>query len=403
MDADHRRQSLRPRTGAPHSDVCGLSFELFPLGTYSRGVVTLEASNLFGQLGATELQQLRQVTHELSFRPSELIFKEGDPGDGVYVVKSGAVQISALVGADERQVLSRVLPGDVFGEMTLLDDLPRSACASAEVETAAYFVPRAPMVELLRRCPDLALRLVKEVSERLREFNRQYIRKVVQAERMAIVGRFASSIVHDLKNPLTIISLASERAALPSATPETRRAAHDHVARQVERIGSLVNDILDFTRGSMGAVALTETNYAAFVEPLVEELRREVEPKAVAIEFESPPPAVKLALHPQRLSRVFHNLVHNAVDAMSGGGRVKLRFALSDTEVVTEIEDTGKGIAPEILDRLFEAFATFGKPRGTGLGLSISQKIIEEHGGRIWARNRDGGGAIFAFALPRPK
>ena len=89
------------------------------------------------------------------------------------------------------------------------------------------------------------------------------------------------------------------------------------------------------------------------------------------------------------------------VDATSGGGPIKLRFALTETEVITEIEDSGHGIAPEVLDHLFEAFVTFGKPRGTGLGLSITQKIIEEHHGKISARNRPGGGAIFSFTLPR--
>jgi len=68
--------------------------------------------------------------------------------------------------------------------------------------------------------------------------------------------------------------------------------------------------------------------------------------------------------------------------------------------VVTELADTGPGIAPEIADRLFDAFVTHGKEYGTGLGLSICKKIIEDHGGRIWARNEPGGGAVFAFSLP---
>jgi signal transduction histidine kinase len=86
---------------------------------------------------------------------------------------------------------------------------------------------------------------------------------------------------------------------------------------------------------------------------------------------------------------------------MPEGGRLKLRYHLTEDAVVTEIEDSGTGIAPEILDHLFEAFVTFGKPRGTGLGLSITQRIIEEHGGKISARNQPGGGAIFSFTLPR--
>jgi signal transduction histidine kinase len=108
-------------------------------------------------------------------------------------------------------------------------------------------------------------------------------------------------------------------------------------------------------------------------------------------------------LDPGRLTHVFYNLVHNAVDAMPDGGAVTLRFKQDAKGVTTEIQDTGKGIAPEIAGRLFEAFATYGKAQGTGLGLSICKKIIEDHRGTIEARSvpEPGQGAIFAFTLPR--
>ena len=75
-------------------------------------------------------------------------------------------------------------------------------------------------------------------------------------------------------------------------------------------------------------------------------------------------------------------------------------FAVDGDAVATDIQDSGRGIAPEILDRLFEPFATHGKSKGTGLGLSICQRIIEEHGGRISAHNAPSGGAVFRFTLP---
>jgi signal transduction histidine kinase len=163
----------------------------------------------------------------------------------------------------------------------------------------------------------------------------------------------------------------------------------------------MVNDILEFTRGGAPQLILARLDYAAFVSPLIEEIRAEIAPKSVTIENENPPPAVKMPLNPRRLSRAFHNLLGNAVDAMPAGGKIKIRFEVTAREVITEIEDGGAGIAPEIVDHLFEAFVTFGKSRGTGLGLSITQKIIEEHGGKISARNRMGGGAVFSFTLPR--
>src|SRR5262245_42562127 len=109
-------------------------------------MVSLESSRLFAHLPAPELKKLQEVTRELQFASGQQRFKEGDPGDGMYVVKTGEVQISAVMSHGERHVFSRVLPGDVFGEMAVLDNQPRSATASAEGDTTVYFVPREQLV-----------------------------------------------------------------------------------------------------------------------------------------------------------------------------------------------------------------------------------------------------------------
>jgi len=88
---------------------------------------------------------------------------------------------------------------------------------------------------------------------------------------------------------------------------------------------------------------------------------------------------------------------------MLNGGKIFLRFQTDEKEVITEVEDTGPGIAPEIADKLFQAFATFGKEHGTGLGLSICKKIVEDCQGRIGVRHEAGRGAIFYFTLPLVK
>jgi signal transduction histidine kinase len=366
-------------------------------------VVTLESNKLFGQLSPPELSALRHIAREQAFKAGQEIFKEGDNGDGVYVVKEGLVEISGLLDQKVRLVFSQVGPGDIFGEMAVIETKPRSACALAKQDSTVYFIPRADMLTLIERSPALALALLREISHRLREFNRHYLREVVQSERLAIVGRFARSIVHDLKNPLNIIGLTAELAGLDRATPEVRQQASARIRKQVDRISDLISEILDFTQGPQSAFVLAPSDFAAFVKYLLEELGPEVGLKSVTLELENPPPAVELYIHPKRLRRVFYNLMHNATEAMPTGGKIVLRFKATDKEVVTEIEDTGQGIAPEIADQLFHPFATHGKAHGTGLGLSICKRIVEDHQGWISARNRPGGGAVFAFGLPRRK
>ncbi len=366
-------------------------------------MVALESAPLFRNLDRNELAALGRIARELHFRAGQEIFQEGSPGDGVYLVKDGLVEISGTLGPDARRVFSQIGPGEIFGEMAVLEHRPRSASATAARDTTVYFIPRGEMLHFVERSPGLALSLLQQISHRLREFNHLYLREVVQAERLAAVGRFARAIVHDLKNPLNIIGLTAEAASLPNAPPEAQRLAQQRIRKQLDRLNDLVGDILDFTQGPQAAFAPMSADYAAFVHELLGELTLELQIKSVALELASQPPAVNLRLDPKRLRRVFYNLTHNATDAMPGGGRITLRFSRDAAEVVTELADTGPGIAPEMADKLFEVFATHGKEHGTGLGLSICKKIVEDHGGRIWARNEPGRGAVFSFALPLAK
>jgi len=363
----------------------------------------LQTSKLFGGSSAVELEALRKAAQIRQFAGGERIFAEGQAGDGIYIIESGRVQISALIDQEQRRILSRLGPGEFFGEMAVLDNEPRSASATAEEPTVTRFIPRADLLGILENSPRLAVNLVREFSLRLRDFNRQYIREVLEAERLALVGRFARSIVHDFKNPLNVIGLAAELVTREKTTSAERELAKVRICKQVDRLSNMINELLDFTRGSQNPAVLALANYAIFVRQFVEEIQPELAERGVSIACENTPPDKWLLLDPARLTRVLFNLINNAVDAMPDGGRIWLRFQISSGEVITEIEDTGKGIAPEIAPRMFEPFATYGKAQGTGLGLSICRRIIEDHRGHIFARNEPGRGAIFAFTLPLPQ
>jgi signal transduction histidine kinase len=294
-------------------------------------------------------------------------------------------------------------PGEVFGEMAVIEHRPRSATASAAEATEVFFLPRGEMLTFIQHSPALAFALLQQISHRLREFNQRHVRELVQAETLAVIGRFAQGIVHDLKNPLSIISLSAEMFDMPGVSPELRAKAQVRIRKQVERISDMVSDILIFTQGARRETELKPGDYSAFVQDLVGDLRAEAELKEARLEMENVPPAVPVRFDPRRLSRVFFNLVHNATDAMLSGGLIYLRFRSDGTEITTEIEDTGPGIAPEVADRLFQPFSSHGKSHGTGLGLSICKKIVEDHGGTILARSEAGRGAIFSFTLPLVK
>ncbi|MEY4384949.1 MAG: hypothetical protein RLY20_232 [Verrucomicrobiota bacterium] len=366
-------------------------------------MVSLSACKLFDGLTATELNTLRGLCSVNSIAAGKEIFREGDPGDAVYVIRAGSVDIFAQVGGEKRQLISKLGPGDFFGEMSVIEFKPRSATAVAAQATVVYRIPAGEMLTFVHQTPDIAVNMMRQISNRLREFNLRHVNEISQAERLTLVGRFARSIVHDLKNPLSIISLTTETLSHPGATPEMRVQAAERIRKQVERISQLAGEILEFTQGSGKPAALAKVNFGKFIHYLIEELRPEMEMKGIVIHLESEPPMVPMMIDPPRMQRVFDNILHNAADFMPAGGIVMLRFTLKEGRILMEIEDTGPGIAPEIAPRLFEPFATFGKKQGTGLGLSICKRIIEDHQGRIWPETKPGRGAIFIISLPRPK
>jgi len=364
-------------------------------------MVPLESAKLFCDLPAADLEKVRKVARERSFAPGQTIFKEGDPADGIYVVKSGVVILSKTLAQGGTIPIFRAVEGDLFGEMAVLDDYGRLLEAVAEGKAEAYFIARPDLLELLGSTPRLAAAILRQTGTHIRDFNPRYTREVLDAERLALVGRFATSIVHDLRNPLNIIGISADMACMPSATEDSRQVSKARIREQVDRISNMVNEFLDFSHGAHAGFVLAPTDYSAFVLPLIPEIQREAALKSVTVECVNQPPPAPVRINPQRLARVFHHLIANAADAMQDGGAVRLSFSTnSDHSVVTELRDTGKGIPPQMQDRLFQAFASYGKANGAGLGLSICKKIIQDHNGTVFARNAPGGGAIFGFTLP---
>jgi signal transduction histidine kinase len=350
-----------------------------------------------------ELRALGPTGHRKRFSAGEVVFSAGDAGNGLYLVESGRVQISMALGNGESHVLATIGPGDYFGEMAVLDDAPRSATATAEEETETYFLPREELLGVLTRRPQFALELAREFSLRQRASNDKFGAAILQAERLAIIGRFAGTIVHDFRNPLTIIGLAAELACSDTTAPPMRHRAADRIARQVERMTNMLQELIEFTKPSGQKRVLAAVNFARYMNPLRDEIRQEIAERGVKLELVTPPPEVDVRIDPQRLSRLFYNLLNNAVDEMPDGGKIRIRFSTEGGELRVEIEDTGRGIAPEIAQSLFQPFATHGKAHGTGLGLTICKKIVEDHGGRIWALSTPGKGATFCFTIPLPK
>jgi signal transduction histidine kinase len=347
------------------------------------------------------LDLLKRNARRLSFRKGQVIFREGESSDALYVIERGRVEISALIAPRERRVFAIFGAGDYFGEIAVIDSKPRSATATAKLDTVVFCIPRDKVWRVFAQSPRLLVTMMHGFSHRLREFDRRYLQELFQHERLALVGRFAESIVHDFQSPLSNIGFAADLVANGDATHKEKTMANAIIRRQVERMTGMIGEVLDFTRSSRSRVVLTMTNLHQFIEDMMGELRPEAARKSVTIELKTSPPRIRIPLDRHRLPHVFSNLVRNATDFMPRGGRIMLTFGLGEHDVIIKVEDTGPGISSHVSAHLFEPFFTHGKSHGTGLGLSICKRIVEDHKGSISASNKRGGGAVFTFSLPR--
>jgi signal transduction histidine kinase len=221
---------------------------------------------------------------------------------------------------------------------------------------------------------------------------------LVRTERIATIGRLATSIVHDLRNPLAAIYGGSEmlmEAELP-------RMHQERLARNMYRasrtIQQLLDHLLDVCRGKR------EERAGWPLEPVASSaaasLAAAAEARRVQVVVEVPPD-LEAPLERSRIERVFLNLIANAVEAMPDGGIVRVSAAPEDGSVVVRVRDTGPGVPAEIRGKLFQPFVTAGKKNGLGLGLALARQAVLDHGGDMWVENCPNGGACFAFRLPR--
>ena len=130
-----------------------------------------------------------------------------------------------------------------------------------------------------------------------------------------------------------------------------------------------------------------------------EDLGSEAEQQSVRLALEIPA-EIEVPLERSRMERAFANLIGNALEAMPGGGEVRITAELQDGSAVVHVEDTGPGIALEIRAQLFQPFVSAGKRNGLGLGLALSRQTVLDHGGDMWVQSAPGRGARFSFRLP---
>jgi signal transduction histidine kinase len=355
-------------------------------------------NRLFAGIEPEVLRDMRGGIQMRRFDKDEVVFHEGEAGDSLYLVGTGSVRISKKGRAGAQETLGVIEPGNFFGEMALLDGQPRSAMAIAAEPTLLAGVDDEAFQHLLELAPArLHLNFLRLVSQRLRAVNSHFISELMRTERLSLVGSMANSIIHDLKNPICIVRCCASLIDLHSPDPKLKELT-GMLQNAVDGMLAMTQELLDYSRGE-----IAPTTKRISVRKLLEDLEQQALRllpgqnihlvKTVTYDGD-------LDLDLPRFTRMLCNLIKNAREAMPSGGILTLTIEQVENEVLIRVGDTGIGMPPEVLEKVFEPFVTHGKSHGTGLGMAIAKSTVETHGGKISISSVEGRGTFVDVRLP---
>jgi len=244
--------------------------------------------------------------------------------------------------------------------------------------------------EAVQRNKELA-----ETNERLRSTQLQ----LIQSEKLGAIGQLTAGIVHDVRNPLTVIKGVAELLLSEEELSQEFQRELSLIRESAFKANNIVGDLLKFARQSqpeMGIYDMRDT-----VEAALRLTAYPIRKAHVQVIKDLPEQAITMTFDYQQVEQVLVNLINNAVQAMPDGGTLSVSLSQADGNAAISVQDTGIGIPPENLSRIFDPFFTT-KPEGegTGLGLSVSYGIISNHSGRIDVESTPGEGTIFTVLIP---
>lgn len=358
---------------------------------------------LFDGLNDAQLGKIAGLCQEEVYEAGSTIFSEGETAKDLYIVEDGRVVLEMTIrlgsGSGRRGVIDVITKGQVFGWSAIVEPHHLTMSARCIEKTKVVVLGGAEVRQLLDEDSYVGYRVMEGivgiVSSRF-----SHVR-----DTLAHILSIAS---HDLKAPLAAVE-SYHQVMLGGYAGEITAKQKEMLLRSSERMKELLNlidNILDISRIDAKELKMEPTSFPKVVESSSGVIRPLAEEKGVQLTVEVPEELPLITGAPDRLRQVLTNLLGNAVKFTPQGGRVTLRASEEAGHILVEVIDTGVGISPEDLPRIFDDFYRGARANsaGAGLGLSIAKKIVEAHGGNICVQSpcpETGSGSKFTFTLPQ--
>ena len=374
----------------------------------------------FPGIKAEEVTELISNSQVHAYAPGTPLCLENVHEDTFYVILEGEAEVTKFINQKEVRLLKNLYAGDFFGEMALIHNAPRAATVTAKSHLVALELKKEAFDRVLKSSNTMAMTMVREISSRLRTNDEMAVEDLrLRASELAQAYQqlaeqelnrreFLTNIAHELRTPLMAAGgflQMLQRGAIPENQLDNTL---DTVARNVQKITTLVNDILFLQEMDLVLGDFTAIDLEKLAKDVVRQYMHKAKEQRVRLIVKKGwrlPDALGDA---KSLERAVACLVDNAIKFSPSGGNVEVGFAGDNDAVSVYVRDEGIGISSERQEKIFDRFHhleqsgdhLFG---GLGIGLSIARQVVKQHEGELAVRSHEGRGSTFTIKLKRAK
>jgi signal transduction histidine kinase len=376
--------------------------------------------NAFPGISQLEMDELVTRSQVKNYPPKTILCREGKLEDKFYILLDGKVDVTKTINNSEERQLKELEAGDFFGEMAILHNAPRAATVISSTPVTVLEIDKENFDRVIQRSSTISSAMVREISRRLRENDEMAIEDLKMraselaeayqklAEQDLARREFLTSVAHELRTPLMaaggFLQLLQKGAISQDKLPGTI----DTVARNIQQITTLVNDILFLQEMDLILPKFQPVDMNVVAHEVANMYQDKAAGGLLTIHVKAADKLPKISGDPKSLERALMALVDNAIKFSPHGGQINIDLYEQDNYVVIDVKDQGIGISPELIPHIFDRFYRIEKNAenlfsGIGLGLAITNQVIKQHNGRISIQSEPEKGSTFSVRLKAMK
>ena len=371
----------------------------------------------FPDLEDDDLAELASVAEQHVYLPGTILCHEGRVEETFYIIIEGRAEVTKYIQEGMQRTLHHPGAGEFFGEIALVQEGPRTATVRILEPTTVLEIDRDAFMSVLQRSASMAIRIMLQVTSRLRDADLRSIadlrqKNVELAEayqkletQQQLRSEFLTTVAHELRTPLTSATGYLQLASSNTVKPEQAVDFMEKVSHNLETVVHLVNNILLLQELELITPEFEPLSMEEIVFRVVHEAVEQADHAGLTIATRVEGGLPQLPGDAGGLSRAVGALLDNAIKFSPDGGEISIHAYADNDTLQVKIRDPGIGFPTERLDEMFKPFTRIERANGhlfggLGLGLAIAKHVVESHGGHIEVESKEGKGSTFTIVLP---